>query len=281
MSDLVAIEKALIQGDLSKLTEQERLSYYKHLCESLGLNPLTKPFQYMTLQGKMILYAGKDCTEQLRRIHGVSIVSLEKLDAEGLCTFTAKAKNKDGREDVSSGAVNITGLKGDALANAVMKAETKAKRRVTLSICGLGILDETELETIPNVVQNTTQATEQLPRVSCIGGNFTETRNSQNDDFPAFDELPDKTAEQNYFEPLPPKPDTSNAHGLKFEAALEIYNETECLNILLNQDGLEVSQRDFYESLKSNIKKFKSLTSKQQNALAKCWYFAMEKPFRK
>ena len=36
----------------------------------------------------------------------------------------------------------------NALANAIMKAETKAKRRVTLSICGLGMLDETELETI-------------------------------------------------------------------------------------------------------------------------------------
>jgi hypothetical protein len=32
-----------------------------------------------------------------------------------------------------------------------MKAVTKAKRRVTLSICGLGMLDETEVETIPNV----------------------------------------------------------------------------------------------------------------------------------
>ena len=30
-----------------------------------------------------------------------------------------------------------------------MKAETKAKRRATLSIVGLGLLDETETETIP------------------------------------------------------------------------------------------------------------------------------------
>jgi hypothetical protein len=35
--------------------------------------------------------------------------------------------------------------------NALMKAVTKAKRRVTLSICGLGMLDETEVETIPDV----------------------------------------------------------------------------------------------------------------------------------
>jgi len=34
--------------------------------------------------------------------------------------------------------------------NALMKAVTKAKRRVTLSICGLGMLDETEVETIPS-----------------------------------------------------------------------------------------------------------------------------------
>ena len=31
-----------------------------------------------------------------------------------------------------------------------MKAETKAKRRVTLSICGMGWLDESEIESIPN-----------------------------------------------------------------------------------------------------------------------------------
>jgi hypothetical protein len=34
-------------------------------------------------------------------------------------------------------------------ANTILKAITKAKRRVTLSICGLGWLDETEVEDIP------------------------------------------------------------------------------------------------------------------------------------
>jgi hypothetical protein len=33
-----------------------------------------------------------------------------------------------------------------------MKAITKAKRRVTLSICGLGWLDETEIESIPSAM---------------------------------------------------------------------------------------------------------------------------------
>jgi hypothetical protein len=35
-------------------------------------------------------------------------------------------------------------------ANAQMKAVTKGKRRLTLSLCGLGWLDETEIETIPS-----------------------------------------------------------------------------------------------------------------------------------
>lgn len=53
-----------------------------------------------------------------------------------------------GRQDESIGAVPIAALKGEALANAMMKCETKAKRRVTLSICGLGMLDETEVESV-------------------------------------------------------------------------------------------------------------------------------------
>jgi hypothetical protein len=61
---------------------------------------------------------------------------------------TARAKDRTGREDESTGAVPLGNLKGDALANALMKCETKAKRRVTLSIAGLGWLDETELDTI-------------------------------------------------------------------------------------------------------------------------------------
>src|SRR4029077_13307885 len=49
----------------------------------------------------------------------------------------------------ATGAVSIKGLGGQLLANAYMKAETKAKRRGTLSICGLGWMDETEADSIP------------------------------------------------------------------------------------------------------------------------------------
>lgn len=144
------IEQVVMQGDLSKLNAPQRLSYYRKVCESLGLNPFTKPFEYIQLNGKLTLYAKKDATEQIRKIHGISIEGLDDKIVDDIYIVTAKAKSKDGRIDQAKGAVTIGHLKGDAKANAIMKAETKAKRRVTLSMAGLGWIDETEIETIPH-----------------------------------------------------------------------------------------------------------------------------------
>lgn len=143
-----AYELALIGDDLSKLSTEERLAYNRAKCESLGLNELTNPFKYINLNGKLVHYATRDCSEQLRKINSVSleIVSREKIG--DLYVVTARATDKTGRRDESTGVVTLGGLKGDQLANALMKAETKAKRRVTLSICGLGCLDESEIETV-------------------------------------------------------------------------------------------------------------------------------------
>jgi hypothetical protein len=140
-----AIEHALIGGDLSKLTPGERVAYYNKVCTSLELNPLTKPFAYIVLNNKLTLYALKDCTEQLRNKRRISLQIIAREVIEDCYVVTARATMLN-RQDESIGAVPITGLKGEARANALMRAETKAKRRVTLSICGLGLLDEAELE---------------------------------------------------------------------------------------------------------------------------------------
>jgi hypothetical protein len=146
---LSVVELALVTGDLAKLKPEERVNYYNAICESVGVNPLTRPFDYITLNGKLTLYAKRECTEQLRKLHKVSIKIADSKVIDGVLVVTADAKDSSGREDSSTGAVNIKGLQGEALANAYMKAETKAKRRVTLSICGLGVLDESEIESIP------------------------------------------------------------------------------------------------------------------------------------
>jgi len=145
--DASALEQVLISGDLSKLTSPQRVQYYKRVCESIGLNPLTKPFDYIQLNGKLTLYAKKDATDQLRSIKGVSIDDVDI--SENTDHFIVKVKGHDttGRADVEIGVVKKSDMQGN-LANAQMKAVTKAKRRLTLSLCGLGWLDETEIETI-------------------------------------------------------------------------------------------------------------------------------------
>lgn len=145
------MEKVVVEGDLARLTPKERVLYYRQVCESLGLNPLTRPFDYIVLNGKLTLYMRKDGADQLRRAHGVSvqITAREWLQDLGLYVVAARATTPDGRTDEAIGAVSVAGLKGEALANALMKAETKAKRRATLSLVGLGFLDESEVDSIP------------------------------------------------------------------------------------------------------------------------------------
>jgi hypothetical protein len=143
------VEQVGIGGDLSELNAGQRAEYYAAVCRSLGLNPLTKPFKYLTLHGQLRLYALRDCADQLRRLHGISIYIANREWMHDSYVVTARAKDRQGREDESTGAVPLGNLRGEALANALMRAETKAKRRVTLSIAGLGWLDETELETMP------------------------------------------------------------------------------------------------------------------------------------
>ena len=145
------LETVALDGDLSKLSPENRLKYYLATCESLGLNHLTKPFQYLKLQGKLTLYATKDCSEQLTRKHMVSLEKRGVEDFKDIRIITYRASDPEGRYVDATGAVPIGNLNGESLANALMKAETKASRRATLRLVGLGWLDETEIDTIRDV----------------------------------------------------------------------------------------------------------------------------------
>ena len=140
----------LSTGDMKGLSPDERLAYFKARCEHAGLDPLSAPFEWMTLQGKLTLYAKKTATDQLSSLHKlkVTIVS-DKVIMDSVYVVRARAEAPDGRVKEEDGAVPVKGLDPQALANAVMKASTKAARRAVLAITGLSMLDETEVETIP------------------------------------------------------------------------------------------------------------------------------------
>lgn len=137
-------------GDASKLNDAQKLAYYKARCEVAGLDYRAQPFAYIRLNGKLTLYALKACTDQLAAKHGIRCEILSQVTEEGIRVVTVRATAADGRQTDEIGAVAVKGLQGEALCNAYMKCATKAKRRATLAICGLGMLDETELDTIPS-----------------------------------------------------------------------------------------------------------------------------------
>lgn len=146
--------KFIQSESLSDLNGEERQAYYMAVCKSLGLNPLTKPFEFLYLKGKLTLYARREATEQLRKINGISLQVISRELIGDVYIVTVRAVDKQGRYDESTGAVYIGPVKGqkqsgEQISNAYMTAETKAKRRVTLSICGLGCLSEEEIESIP------------------------------------------------------------------------------------------------------------------------------------
>jgi hypothetical protein len=144
------MESVIVKGDLAKLTPDERVRYYGQVCNSLGLNPLTKPFEFITLNNRLVLYALRTATDQLRKINNVTLEIVSREIANDILTVHVRARLPDGRADEDLGSVYYPEtLKGEARANAELKAVTKGKRRVTLSICGLGWLDELEIDDIP------------------------------------------------------------------------------------------------------------------------------------
>ena len=147
------VESLVLRGDLSGLNPAQRARHYVRVCESLGLNPDAQPFAYLRLNGKEILYATRGATDQLAAIHRITreiIDGPKVMDLAGtkVVMCAAKATHPNGRTETS-----IATLPFADPTNVLMKAETKAKRRVTMSILGLALLDEMELETIPAAVQ--------------------------------------------------------------------------------------------------------------------------------
>jgi len=151
--DAETMQSLISGGDCSKLTPAQQTAYYVARCEAAGLDPRAQPFAFMTLNGKRVLYALKAASDQLAAKHGVRMTIVSQVTEDGIRIVTVHAEAKDGRQTEEIGALPVKGLIGDAMANALMKTVTKAKRRAVLSLCGLGMLDETELETIPTASQ--------------------------------------------------------------------------------------------------------------------------------
>lgn len=194
----LALARIFTKGDLGSLSEEDRAKYYLAVCQACDLNPASRPFEFTQVRGKngtkTILYATKSAAEQLRKRDCVSLTILSQKEENGLYIVTVEAALPTGRKDTDVGATPVgtgaTALQGEDRANAVMKAITKAKRRATLSICGLGMLDETEVESLPVVVPPVQQHAPQPVVVQAVATAPTQPTGTKPDQKPApFDRI--------------------------------------------------------------------------------------------
>jgi hypothetical protein len=141
-----ALEHILATGDLAKLSAKQRVGHYLNQCRSLGLNPISRPFDWLILDDKLVLYPNKSCTEQLGRAHQISVKILRRELVGDLFVCEVEGRTPSGLTNQATKYVPVTGrsrdgqayrLAGSKLADAFAKAETGAKRRLILSMVGL------------------------------------------------------------------------------------------------------------------------------------------------
>ncbi len=168
------ISQVVATGDLKGLTPAQKTQYILMTCQSQGLNPLlaAQYYEIIVFQKKEILYAKKGLAEALRDSRNINCkIFSSQVDKDlGLYSVKAVASLPNGRSEESLAVLSIeveetdgwtrtadgrnipkkTGkfvaARGQELANLMMKCETKAKRRATLALCGLGI-EERNFET--------------------------------------------------------------------------------------------------------------------------------------
>jgi hypothetical protein len=137
-----AIRVLMDRGDLSLLSNEERKELYVSVCERLGLDPLFAPLNYLKLQGKLVLYLTRTATDQLAKLHGLSREIIDgprvvDIDGTRMLYAVCRVRLPSGREECAVATLPVV----DPI-NALMKLETKAKRRATLAILGLAVLDD-------------------------------------------------------------------------------------------------------------------------------------------
>lgn len=137
--------------NLNTATNEQLDEYRLKTASILKIDPFMLDYIWMsdpeTGLKNRVLYAKRGAAEVLRQNLSISVESLvPSVAQDGLLSFMASGRDKTGRQEIAVGSAYLDGLKGDKKAHAVMTAQTRAVRRLTLQFVGGGILDETEVQ---------------------------------------------------------------------------------------------------------------------------------------
>jgi hypothetical protein len=142
-------ERLVVNNDLSRLNPQERLQWYQAKCRIYGLDWRLAPFDYLALKTGLKLYLNALGADMLRKSQKISITEAHWEFIEALCVATVVGQTPDGRVDREIGVVSLRGVPPDGLADLPMKALTKAKRRLVISMGAMGTDEDIEMGNPP------------------------------------------------------------------------------------------------------------------------------------
>jgi hypothetical protein len=221
----MSTEKFVPITGLDNLTEAQKKTYYLQVCEHFGLPAELNLLEYIYMDSgdgarKLVLWAKKGATDIWRDRHDISVIKLVKDEGDGYVMFTAEGKNGKGRTEMAVGAADTKNRTGKALSDAVMTAQTRSIRRMTLQFVGGGFLDETEVQ-----VQSVTAPMTSIPSAAvhaqptvtpnaAVGKDITSEANGKNEPvIDCFNLTPKQAEEAGLFvKPLPQTSPEITAH---------------------------------------------------------------------
>jgi len=139
-----AAVKASMAGNWDKVSEDDRMRFIKHMCDSLEIPLVLNPFRFISMRGKTVLYATAEAAFSLARKNKLTIQIMEEhYDTDSMIkTVRVRATFPNGQFTDDVGKLFMGGITSQDRANAEMKCITKAKRRAILSSLGLSILED-------------------------------------------------------------------------------------------------------------------------------------------
>jgi len=177
--------------DLSNLTEEQKQEYVGAVCDHLEV---PKELNLVRLiwsdEGdgarRQVAYVLKGATDIIREKRKITTESLTSQIVQGSVVFTATGKDKEGRQEIAVGSAFIGNAIGKNLDNAIMTAQTRATRRMTIQFVGGGVLDESEVNSFTTNIASQSIPLAQLslaPAPSVMpssepGKDITEIRNA-------------------------------------------------------------------------------------------------------
>ena len=149
-----ALTAAVLNGDMKGLPPETKIEYYNAVCHAVGIDPMQHPFEYIPVKGgKEKLYWTAVGAFTLNAMQGGSVTDDGAMLDDDNWIARATAAMPGGRQATNIGVVYVgptsrwdstkrervavPALDGQDLADARMKAVTKAQRRACLSLSGM------------------------------------------------------------------------------------------------------------------------------------------------